>query len=58
MVLNTPTAQRRRQVEDLLEAVGMTDQRHKKPDQLSGGQETAGGHRPGPGNPARAGSGG
>ncbi len=39
MVLNTPTAQRRRQVEDLLEAVGMTDQQHKKPDQLSGGQK-------------------
>lgn len=39
MVQNVPAARRREAVEELLEAVGMTDQRRKKPDQLSGGQK-------------------
>jgi putative ABC transport system ATP-binding protein len=39
MVQNVPTGRRREAVEELLEAVGMTDQRRKKPDQLSGGQK-------------------
>jgi putative ABC transport system ATP-binding protein len=39
MVRNIPAAKRREQVQDLLEAVGMLDQQHKKPDQLSGGQK-------------------
>jgi len=39
MVQNVPASRRREAVEELLEAVGMTDQRRKKPDQLSGGQK-------------------
>jgi putative ABC transport system ATP-binding protein len=39
MVQNVPADRRREAVEKLLEAVGMTDQRGKKPDQLSGGQK-------------------
>jgi putative ABC transport system ATP-binding protein len=39
MVQNVPSARRREAVEELLEAVGMTDQRRKRPDQLSGGQK-------------------
>ena len=39
MVQNVPGGRRREAVEKLLEAVGMTDQRGKKPDQLSGGQK-------------------
>jgi putative ABC transport system ATP-binding protein len=39
MVRNIPAAKRREQVQDMLEAVGMLDQQHKKPDQLSGGQK-------------------
>jgi putative ABC transport system ATP-binding protein len=39
MVQNVPGARRREAVEKLLEAVGMTDQRRKRPDQLSGGQK-------------------
>jgi len=39
MVQNVPAGRRREAVEKLLEAVGMTDQRAKKPDQLSGGQK-------------------
>jgi len=39
MVQNVPAAQRKRQVEDLLEAVGMGAQQKKRPDQLSGGQK-------------------
>jgi putative ABC transport system ATP-binding protein len=39
MVQNVPAGRRREAVEELLEAVGMTDQRRKKPDQLSGGQK-------------------
>lgn len=39
MVQNVPAARRREAVEELLEAVGMADQRRKKPDQLSGGQK-------------------
>ena len=39
MVQNVPAGRRREAVEKLLEAVGMTDQRGKKPDQLSGGQK-------------------
>jgi len=39
MVQNVPAARRRKQVQDLLEAVGMIDQQKKKPDQLSGGQK-------------------
>jgi putative ABC transport system ATP-binding protein len=38
MVQNVPAGRRRAAVEELLAAVGMTDQRRKKPDQLSGGQ--------------------
>jgi ABC-type antimicrobial peptide transport system, ATPase component len=39
MVQNWPAAQRRARVLELLEAVGMSDQAHKRPDQLSGGQK-------------------
>lgn len=39
MVQNVPAAQRKRRVEDLLEAVGMANQQKKRPDQLSGGQK-------------------
>jgi len=39
MVQNVPANQRRRQVEELLEAVGMSQQQGKRPDQLSGGQK-------------------
>jgi len=39
MVQNVPVAKRRKRVEELLEAVGMTDQQKKRPDQLSGGQK-------------------
>lgn len=39
MVQNVPAGRRREAVEKLLEAVGMTAQRGKKPDQLSGGQK-------------------
>jgi len=39
MVQNVPAAKRRKQVQDLLEAVGMIDQQKKRPDQLSGGQK-------------------
>lgn len=39
MVRNTPAAKRQKQVFELLDAVGMTDQQRKKPDQLSGGQK-------------------
>lgn len=39
MVQNVPAGRRRKAVEELMEAVGMTDQRRKRPDQLSGGQK-------------------
>lgn len=39
MVQNTQAADRRKRVLDLLEAVGMIDQKDKRPDQLSGGQK-------------------
>ena len=39
MVRHVPSAKRRHQVKDLLEAVGMIDQQNKNPDQLSGGQK-------------------
>jgi len=39
MVQNIPADRRRRQVEELLEAVGMRAQQGKRPDQLSGGQK-------------------
>jgi putative ABC transport system ATP-binding protein len=39
MVQNVSAGRRRTAVEELLEAVGVTDQRRKKPDQLSGGQK-------------------
>jgi putative ABC transport system ATP-binding protein len=39
MVQNTPAAERRERVGRLLEAVGMSDQRDKYPDQISGGQK-------------------
>jgi putative ABC transport system ATP-binding protein len=39
MVQNWPTDERRKQVLNLLEAVGMADQANKRPDQLSGGQK-------------------
>ncbi|MCF8145540.1 MAG: ABC transporter ATP-binding protein [Deltaproteobacteria bacterium] len=39
VVRNIPASGRRKQVEDLLAAVGMSDQQKKRPDQLSGGQK-------------------
>jgi len=39
VVQNIPAPRRRKQVEELLSAVGMSDQRDKRPDQLSGGQK-------------------
>jgi putative ABC transport system ATP-binding protein len=39
MVQNVPAPKRRKQAQDLLAAVGMIDQQHKKPDHLSGGQQ-------------------
>ncbi len=39
MVQDLPAEKRRKKVEDLLEAVGMIDQQHKKPEQISGGQK-------------------
>lgn len=39
MVLEWPAEQRRQQVLRLLDAVGMSDQADKRPDQLSGGQK-------------------
>ena len=39
MVQNVAASKRKKQVKDLLDAVGMIDQQHKKPDQLSGGQK-------------------
>jgi putative ABC transport system ATP-binding protein len=39
MVQNIPGSKRRKQVEELLAAVGMSDQQKKRPDQLSGGQK-------------------
>jgi putative ABC transport system ATP-binding protein len=39
MVQNVPAAKRKKQVQDLLAAVGMIDQQHKMPDQISGGQK-------------------
>jgi putative ABC transport system ATP-binding protein len=39
MVQNWPAADRAKRVKELLQAVGMSDQAHKRPDQLSGGQK-------------------
>jgi putative ABC transport system ATP-binding protein len=39
MVQNRPAVERSARVMELLEAVGMADQAHKRPDQLSGGQK-------------------
>jgi len=39
VVQDIPAQKRRKQVEELLAAVGMSDQRNKRPDQLSGGQK-------------------
>ncbi|MDZ7753507.1 MAG: ABC transporter ATP-binding protein [Gammaproteobacteria bacterium] len=39
MVLDWPATRRHTRVAELLEAVGMADQGHKRPDQLSGGQK-------------------
>jgi len=39
VVQNVPPSRRRKQVEELLAAVGMSDQKGKRPDQLSGGQK-------------------
>jgi len=39
MVQDWPEAKRRKQVTRLLEAVGMSGQEHKRPDQISGGQK-------------------
>ena len=39
MVQNWPADKRRQRVMELLEAVGMTDQAQKRPEQLSGGQK-------------------
>ncbi len=39
VVQNVPAARRREQIEELLESVGMSEQKGKRPDQLSGGQK-------------------
>jgi len=39
VVQNIPSTRRRKQVEELLAAVGMSDQQNKRPDQMSGGQK-------------------
>ncbi len=39
MVQNTPSDERKRRVMDLLDAVGMIEQKDKYPDQISGGQK-------------------
>jgi putative ABC transport system ATP-binding protein len=39
MVQNTPASERRSRVLSLLDAVGMTEQKDKYPDQISGGQK-------------------
>jgi putative ABC transport system ATP-binding protein len=39
MVQDRPASERRRRVLELLDAVGMADQRDKRPEQLSGGQK-------------------
>jgi putative ABC transport system ATP-binding protein len=39
MVLDWPVEKRRSRIMEMLDAVGMTDQAHKRPDQLSGGQK-------------------
>jgi putative ABC transport system ATP-binding protein len=39
MVQKVPLGERRKRVSTLLEAVGMADQKDKKPDQISGGQK-------------------
>lgn len=39
MVQNAPAAERRKRVMGLLDAVGMTEQKDKHPDQISGGQK-------------------
>jgi putative ABC transport system ATP-binding protein len=39
MVQNWPVDKRRERIMEMLEAVGMTDQANKRPDQLSGGQK-------------------
>ena len=39
MVQNVPPVERKKRVLDLLEAVGMTEQKDKYPDQISGGQK-------------------
>lgn len=39
MVQNVPASKRRKQVLELLAAVGMSDQQNKRPNQLSGGQK-------------------
>ncbi|MFH2123955.1 MAG: ABC transporter ATP-binding protein [Pseudomonadota bacterium] len=39
MVQNMPAAERKKRVTDLLEAVGMSSQSNKYPDQISGGQK-------------------
>ena len=39
MVQNIPAEERTKRIHQLLEAVGMMDQRHKYPDQISGGQK-------------------
>jgi putative ABC transport system ATP-binding protein len=39
MVQDRPASERRRRVLELLDAVGMADQRNKRPEQLSGGQK-------------------
>jgi putative ABC transport system ATP-binding protein len=39
LLTNTPAAERKERVNYLLEAVGMTDRAHHRPDQMSGGQQ-------------------
>jgi len=38
-VQNTPAAERKKRIDVLLEAVGMTEKKDKYPDQISGGQK-------------------
>ena len=55
MIQNIDPAERKTRIEKLLEEVGMSDQRDKYPDQISGG-EAAGGHRARPGHESPGGA--
>ena len=49
---NVKPAERRARVTEMLEAVGLTDRAHHRPDQLSGGQQQTRGRGPRPRHPA------